>query len=734
MRIRTKITFMGIFLPLVPVLVVLILVATEKQGLSTRMSSVIDTQTKNELGVIAGNVFAFCKTQNDSMLTSLDRYITVAQSVLDGAGALELSTPPVSWDARNQATGETHGVVLPRLVFGRTWPGTYSDPAAHVPLVDEIVNLVGVTCTIFQKMNDEGDMLRVATTVIGKDGKRAIGTYIPAANADGSPNLVIAAVLRGNEYRGRAFVVDTWNIAVYRPLKDRKGTIVGMIYVGVKQDEVVSFRQSIQNMRIGASGYVFVLGGSGAMRGTYMISKDGARDGENIWDQKDSKGRFFIQELTAAALETHDGEVRFVTYPWKNPGDAAPRLKIAAVTYYAPWDWVIGATAYIDEANATKDNVDGALTQLLLVALLVGIVCSVAASVLAILIGGGITRSITRMLNAAQRMAAGDLRPTELGRTSDEMGDLALAFHQMSGKLSAMMSQVLESSGRVASASGEISQRAQKLAEGAQSQASTLEQTSASMEELTASVDQVSGHAHAQAEAAQQGTGTMTGINASIEEVSKSLADIAGLAGQSLRKAEEGAASVQNVVEGIGAISESSERIGGIVTVISDISDQTNLLALNASIEAARAGEHGRGFAVVAEEVSKLADRSSSSTKEIENLIRDSVRNVGRGVETAQGSREAMDQIRSASLKVKEMIAGLTASMAKQVAAVQRVLGIPRELQRPEPEHLGGGRGAVDERAAGLEGRRVGQRADAVGGRFGGRALRRDAPAFQHGP
>jgi len=300
-----------------------------------------------------------------------------------------------------------------------------------------------------------------------------------------------------------------------------------------------------------------------------------------------------------------------------------------------------------------------------------------AAALIGIAIAIAISRSITKPLREgvtfAQAIAAGDFTRHLVSRQGDEIGELAQALNGMSDRLTEMVQIVQQNATQVAASSADITASAEKLAESSQSQASTLEETAASVVELASSVDQVSEHAMSQASAVEKGTGSMAKVQSSIESVSQALEEIATLAANSERNAKEGTQAVQSVVDGINLIAESSEKIGGIVDVISDIADQTNLLALNASIEAARAGEYGRGFAVVAQEVSKLADRSAASTREIGSLIAESVKNVRAGVETAKGSREAIDQIRAASEQVSSMITRLSDIITQQVDAVKEL-------------------------------------------------------------
>jgi methyl-accepting chemotaxis protein len=297
----------------------------------------------NEARRILEGLLQTCRTQQKSLQTALSHNLSVAEYVLSKAGTATLRTDIESWTAINQFSKEKSNASLPILQIGTLALEKNTDFSKPTPVVDEVSRLVGGACTIFQRMNENGDMLRVATNVKLENGERAIGTFIPAVNPDGKPNPVISAVLKGETYHGRAYVVNAWYFTAYQPIKSADGKIIGMLFVGTKEQESDDLINAITATQLGATGYSFIMDSSG----TFLVHA-----------QKDLIGKNALRDLQLPFQEIigrRDDTVRMLNY------EASGRKKFVAYSYFPAWDWIVCISGYWDElsrkaAEESKEN------------------------------------------------------------------------------------------------------------------------------------------------------------------------------------------------------------------------------------------------------------------------------------------------------------------------------------------------------------------------------------------
>ncbi|HWI62666.1 MAG TPA: methyl-accepting chemotaxis protein [Symbiobacteriaceae bacterium] len=397
-------------------------------------------------------------------------------------------------------------------------------------------------------------------------------------------------------------------------------------------------------------------------------------DGAFVFHPKQEKGNM-NDSVWGKAYLAEGQKVQFtgtIFYDWQNPGEKAPRAKLAVLRRLpSKPDWHIAITAYTeDDLLLPFRSVQNRL-------IVIGAGVLLAAVVLTLLLATSFTRFLARLQSIISRLAEGDLR-TDHGdlvamvQRKDELGDMAVMLRSTIGSLRAIVHGVTEgtqtilvastsmttAATSVSSAAEGAAAGAAQVARGASEQARHADEVGRTMSEFQQTISQIAAGAADSAGEVQQASQLLARVVTDMDAMANMAGTLAGAAADSARSAERGAGVVGGTISGMDRIRQTvggaaqeltglsalSAQITEITEAISGIADQTSMLSLNAAIEAARAGEHGRGFAVVAEEVRRLADRSAASARNISDLVARIQGQTARAVQAMESGTAEVDQ------------------------------------------------------------------------------------------
>jgi methyl-accepting chemotaxis protein len=284
---------------------------------------------------------------------------------------------------------------------------------------------------------------------------------------------------------------------------------------------------------------------------------------------------------------------------------------------------------------------------------------------------GVIITPITRIISDVTDITkSADLTKRTSVSGSDEVGALAMSFNKFVGASQNIITEIGDISQRLAAASEQFTAISMNLAQTKTEITNEASYTASTITDLIQRVTMLTGEQMQLFESLRK---LIENLYKGIQTVNTQAEKTLSLSKNVEQHANDGGESISTMNQSMSRVMKSSNDMIGIIAIINDISDRINLLSLNAAIEAARAGEAGKGFAVVAEEISKLAEQTADSTKNIDSLIKGNSREISLEMKNLEATTGILNQIIAGVEKMKSEIMAISVVANEQLGTAEMV-------------------------------------------------------------